>query len=264
MRTGSRWRVLLSPPASGVENMALDEALLARARGTGETVLRVYTWSRPTLSLGRHQRARGRYRPDVLHDRCIDVVRRPTGGRAVLHHREITYSVTAPCGAAQGLRESYGSINRLLMAGLRALGMAVRLAAPRGPEPNLGDAPCFDTPAAGELVWRGRKLVGSAQWRERGALLQHGSILIHDDQSLLSELLACPTQSGPPPATLFEVLGRSPTALELAEALLGTVREVEDSDAELVSGGDLLDADLERLAARARLRYLNDDWTWRL
>src|SRR6476660_9009545 len=78
------WRLLLSPPLGGPQNMALDEALMARARRRGETVLRVYGWSRPTLSLGRNQRAAGMYRETALAERGIDVVRRPTGGRALL------------------------------------------------------------------------------------------------------------------------------------------------------------------------------------
>src|SRR5215207_3150452 len=92
-----RWRLLLSPPLGGPENMALDEALMARARRTGETVLRVYGWSRPTLSLGRNQRAAGLFDERALAERGVGVVRRPTGGRSLLHHREVTYSVTAPC-----------------------------------------------------------------------------------------------------------------------------------------------------------------------
>ena len=108
------WRLLLSPPLGGPENMALDEALMARARRTGESVLRVYGWSRPTLSLGRNQRAVGLYREQALAERGIGVVRRPTGGRALLHDREITYSVTAPCEDNTALLTEYGRINALL------------------------------------------------------------------------------------------------------------------------------------------------------
>src|SRR3954466_12069034 len=96
----SRWRLLVTPPASGPENMALDEALMARAIETGEWVLRVYSWATPTLSLGRNQTARGRYDLGRIRERGLGVVRRPTGGRAILHDREITYSVTAPVDAA--------------------------------------------------------------------------------------------------------------------------------------------------------------------
>src|SRR4051812_35496724 len=109
--TASRWRFLLTPPASGAENMALDEALMDRARKTGEWVMRVYSWTRPTISLGRNQTARGHYELEAIRADDIDIVRRPTGGRAILHHREVTYSVTAPCDEAGDLRTSYARIN---------------------------------------------------------------------------------------------------------------------------------------------------------
>src|SRR5215218_7582778 len=115
------WRLLLSPPLGGPENMALDEALMARARRTGETVLRVYAWSQPTLSLGRNQRAVGLYHEPTLAERGVDVVRRPTGGRALLHHREITYSVTAPCDDASALLTQYERVNALLCSALGSL-----------------------------------------------------------------------------------------------------------------------------------------------
>src|SRR5215212_9280858 len=115
------WRLLVTPPASGADNMALDEALMERARETGEWVLRVYSWASPTISLGRNQTARGRYDLAAIHSRRLGVVRRPTGGRAILHHREITYSVTAPVADAGDLRASYERINRLLVAGLDSL-----------------------------------------------------------------------------------------------------------------------------------------------
>ena len=116
------------------------------------------------------------------------MVRRPTGGRALLHHREITYSVTAPVSTRDSLRESYARINRLLVDGLTRLGVAVEVATPRERALPPSAAPCFERPAAGELVVNGRKLVGSAQWRDEGAMLQHGSILVEDDQPLVSAL----------------------------------------------------------------------------
>src|SRR6478736_6593621 len=121
---GTRWRLIVTPAADGAENMALDEALMERARATGEWVLRVYSWSRPTISLGRNQTARGRYDLDRIRELQFDVVRRPTGGRAILHDREVTYSVTAPAGDAGDLRESYGRINGLLVFALQAMGVA--------------------------------------------------------------------------------------------------------------------------------------------
>src|SRR5690349_530391 len=94
------WRLLLTLPADGAWNMALDEALMEHARRTNEWVLRVYAWSAPTLSFGRNQRALGVYLPERLERDAVSVVRRPTGGRAILHWREITYSVVAPANEA--------------------------------------------------------------------------------------------------------------------------------------------------------------------
>src|SRR5215207_4204233 len=178
------WRLLVTPPATGPENMALDEALMDRARETAEWTLRVYSWSAPTISLGRNQSAYQLYDLERIHARGLAVVRRPTGGRAILHDREITYSVTAPLAGAGDLRESYERITRLLVAGLRLLGADASVATATQRASPPGVAPCFDEPSSGELTLGGRKLAGSAQWRSDDALLQHGSILVEDDQSV--------------------------------------------------------------------------------
>ena len=243
---------------AGPENMALDEALMARARQSGETVLRVYGWATPTLSLGRNQRARGIYRDDLLADRDIRVVRRPTGGRALLHHREVTYSVTAPCSAQEPLLAAYEEINALLLKALAALGVSVCIAQPGARAVGPTAAPCFAEPARGELVFEGRKLVGSAQWRERDALLQHGSILLDDDQSSIAELMRAPIPARAP-ATLRDALGRVPVMDEVADALFDAVRSSADRSARpLEPDGELL-RDADRFAAH----YRDDAWTWR-
>src|SRR3954469_10190523 len=115
-RSFSRWRLLVAPPRSGAENMARDTALQARAARTGETVFTIYSWSAPTLSFGRNQPARGRYDLRMLRASGVEVVRRPTGGRAILHHREVTYSVTAPIDGSLPLRGTYTRINRILQS----------------------------------------------------------------------------------------------------------------------------------------------------
>src|SRR3954468_19192034 len=106
-RSYGHWRLMLTEPRSGAENMARDTALVARAARTGETVFSVYSWERATLSLGRNQTATGRYDVQRIRAAGIDIVRRPTGGRAILHDREVTYSVTAPLADAPPLREAY-------------------------------------------------------------------------------------------------------------------------------------------------------------
>ena len=253
------WTLLHSPPLESAENMALDEALLERARRTGEAVFRIYTWAEPTMSLGRNQTAAGIYDPARARDRGVAVVRRLTGGRALLHHREITYSVTAPLTLGDSLRESYARINRLLVDGLRRLGVAVDVAVPRERAIAPTAAPCFERPAAGELVVDGRKLVGSAQWRDESAMLQHGSILIEDDQPMLAGLATEPVAPPVAAATLRRSLGRAPAANEVADVLFQSVREIECSDAEML----VLDAAVEADMTRALRRYRDDQWTWR-
>lgn len=253
------WRLLLTPPLPAGDNMALDEALLARARLTGEHVLRVYEWDRPSLSLGRNQRARGSYDLDRAAEAGVVIVRRITGGRALLHHREITYSVTGPASASGSLRESYAWINRLLLDGLSRLGVMASVVE-RGKRAAVPDAtPCFEVPSAGELVVDGRKLVGSAQWRDAGAMLQHGSILVEDDQPLAASLLLIPVPAPPRPATLHEVIGRVPDAEEIMDAL-GRALQFRTGDAAVPLQ---IDDVLAASAATLRERYLSDSWTWR-
>lgn len=254
-----RWHLLLSPPLSGADNMALDEALMVRARRSGESVLRVYEWSSPTLSLGRNQPAAGLYDAEAARRAGVRFVRRLTGGRALLHHREITYSVTAPAPVNGSIRESYAWINRLLIDGLARLGVEAGAATGRGITPVPGVTPCFEVPSAGELVVAGRKLVGSAQWRDAGAMLQHGSMLIEDDQSLAVSLLVDPVPLPPRPATLREAMGRVPDAAEVMDALAAVLRDRGEGECSTMEIDEALAAD----AASARSRYLSAEWTWR-
>lgn len=254
-----RWHLLLTPPFDGADNMALDEALQQRARVTGEGVVRVYSWAHATLSLGRNQRAIGVYPADRARELGVAMVRRPTGGRALLHHREITYSVTAPAPEHESLARSYRDINQALLAALRGLGVQAEVAVRRERLPPPGSAPCFELPADGELMVEGRKLVGSAQYREQGALLQHGSILIHDDQPLVARLATLSPGAVAPAATLAHALGRAPTPDEFAALLFDVVRREWDAGARELP----MDQGLRDAMARARARYTDDAWTWR-
>lgn len=259
-RTSRGWRLLLAPPRPGAENMARDTALMQRARDTGETVFCVYTWAAPTLSFGRNQLARGRYDMEAITRRRVDVVRRPTGGRALLHHHEVTYSVTAPVAGNGSLHKSYARINAILLGGLARLGVSAAAARPFERTPPPTELPCFASPSAGELVASGSKLIGSAQVRENGALLQHGSILVEDDQGIISELLASgtPAMQRPRAATLSAELGRTPELEEVAESLFDAVRDLEDPDASPLDESEVRDATRQHLAT-----YASESWTWR-
>jgi lipoate-protein ligase A len=255
----SRWRIVVTPASSGAENMALDEALMERARATGESVARVYAWSRPTISLGRNQTAKGLYDLDRIRAMDLEVVRRPTGGRAILHHREITYSVTAPAGETSGLGESYKNINAFLLDALSRLGVKAAIAAPTRKSAPPRMSPCFNEPSAGELTFDGRKLAGSAQWRADGALLQHGSILIADDQSILSSLAVERGPEIPAPATLLDALGFAPSLDDVAEALTDAIESIDGTRPAEFSLDDVVRARTSELV----VRYSDDAWTWR-
>lgn len=242
-------------------NMAVDVALLARARRTGETVFRIYSWATPTLSLGRNQRARGRYDPAALEERAVAVVRRPTGGRAILHWRELTYSVTARTDSVTSAAGMYRAINGILLDALHRLGIDAEIASPARRERQPDEHPCFAEPSAGEIVVRtangAGKLVGSAQYLEDGALLQHGSILLHDDQSILREL-TCGNAARTSAASIAGALGREADPEEVTHALADAVS--------VGTGAPTVTLDQEELDAAAEEhvpQFRDPLWTWR-
>ncbi len=254
-----RWRLLDTPPAAGAWNMALDQALAESVRAGGTPVLRVYRWSPPCLSLGRNQPADGYDRGEIRR-RGLDVVRRPTGGRAVLHHRELTYSVAVADGVLGPPRAAYQAVNRALVAALVRLGVPAALqgGGVRAPVPSL--APCFLHPVEGEVTAGGAKLVGSAQRRSGGVLLQHGSLPIEDDQATIARLLRGGTApaEAPPVATLVSLLG----ALPAWDALVGALAA---GWAEVLGVEPVPDAPTANETRRARVlrrRFEDPAWTW--
>lgn len=184
----------------GATNMATDEVLRSLARPE-IAVWRWYSWARPTVSFGRNERVLGRYAAERLEAAGLDAVRRPTGGRALLHARELTYSVSLALPTSLPWTAAYDAINRVLLEALLAMGVPAMRASGSAAVPPDGPV-CFDQPANGELVVRGQKLVGSAVWRRGDAYLQHGSILLHDDQALLAVGETLP----PPPAAALAAL----------------------------------------------------------
>jgi len=252
-----QWHFLASAPDDGAMNMARDEALMRWTARTGQAVFRVYGWSAPTLSLGRNQRARGCYNLEAAGARGIGIVRRPTGGRALLHHREITYSATLPAADAAAASAAYALINDILLDALGRLGAPAAMAtAGKALPPGL--RPCFDAPSTHEIAIGDRKLVGSAQWRHEGALLQHGSILVDDDQHWIGELLLTDSEPPTPAATLRDALGRAPTLEETA----AVIREaLEARIGEVAAFAD--EAALEASTVDLARDYRDDAWTWR-
>jgi lipoate-protein ligase A len=181
--TVSTWRLICSGPLTGAMNMALDEALLeAVARGSSPPVLRLYRWAPPAVSLGYFQRGEGVVNLQACRDLGYDIVRRITGGRAVLHHREATYAVISPEKSSLfpgGILENYRVIAGVLLQAFQSLGIDATLAPARDTgrkERGAQSSACFTASASYELSSRGCKITGSAQKRQDGAFLQHGSI----------------------------------------------------------------------------------------
>ncbi len=260
------WRVIIDEALSGAANMARDHALAACV-GPAVGTVRFYRWAPATLSFGRNEPVTVGYRELLRRHPVMGVVRRPTGGRAVIHDRELTYSIVAPVRTFGGLRLAYRKINEGLMDGLRHLGVEATGATGRSLSPDAG--PCFLEPAEGEVVVAGRKLVGSAQARIGGALLQHGSLLLTADQEALFAGANGERRGGngrggssvaprARPVTLAEVLGEIPPWERLVEALSAGFSSA-------FGGKWVPSAMTERevaLAADLEKRYGSQGWTW--
>ena len=204
---------------TGAANMTLDVALLDDAAATGRAFLRLYRWSPPCLSFGRNEPALVRYDRAEIERRGWDVVRRPTGGRAVWHEDEVTYAVAAPIAAFGSLPASYCAIHERLAAALRTLGVPARLAPKNGRPIGLGAGACFASPVGGEVTVHDRKVIGSAQVRLGSAFLQHGSILLGGSQERISAVSRQPSAVSSA-TSLSHVLGRPVTFDEVADAIV--------------------------------------------
>ena len=238
--------------------MARDHAL-AVCLAPAEGVLRLYRWDPPTISFGRNEPSLERYLEAAATSEGVAFVRRPTGGRAVLHHCELTYAIVFPIGTFGGLKRAYRTINRGLLEGLRVMGAAVELAESTGPSLRPDAGPCFRQPAEGEVMALGRKLIGSAQVRLDQCVLQHGSIILDGDQDLLRRLRT-DDEPVPPPATVKSLLGVVPPMDVLADSIRKGLA--------LTFGGSWAEDDYrsnEKMAARElEAHYLDPKWTWRV
>jgi lipoate-protein ligase A len=264
------WRLLVSSPADGATNMAIDEAILrAVSRGLVRPTLRLYAWQPPCLSLGRGQRG-----TEVDQAACardgLHVVRRPTGGRAILHTDELTYSVVAPLDeprVAGDIVTSYRRLSRALLAALRRLGVDAEshLAATEEPGAEAPNPVCFEVPSHYELTAAdGRKLVGSAQMRTSEVVLQHGTLPLEGDIARICRYV----EGG---STLERVRARAATL----EGALGRRVEWDEAAAAVVAGfSTALNLTFERdeltseeqswMAELRGAKYAKGTWTWRL
>ena len=231
MRT--TWRLIVDGDLAGARNMARDVATLeAAVAGEAPPTLRLYGWNPACLSLGRHQDLTA-VDLDFCRREGIDVVRRPTGGRALLHHLELTYSVVAPLGThplPSPLQEAYRKICGALVRAARSWGIAAELT---GGEVNLHlpgprtAVPCFKAPAGGEVVVEGRKIIGSSMRARRGFILQHGAILLDWDGHLQAGSMGLSDDSGlrPHVTTFVDRLGAVPDRADLEKSFADAFEE---------------------------------------
>ncbi len=261
------WRLLNSGHLDGATNMAIDEAIsrAVRARLTPPT-LRFFGWQPACLSLGQAQPG-----GDVDRAACraagVDVVRRPTGGRAILHTDELTYSVVAPDDephVAGRIVESYRRLSEGLLNGLLLMGVPTRQAE-RLNSPDHDQGPvCFEVPSNYEIVFDGKKLVGSAQMRKAGVVLQHGSLPLYGDIARISLYLT-------PRPDPERVRQRATTV----EAALGHVVDFDAAAQWMAAGfaqalnlhlepGVLTPEEQRWTEELRREKYAADEWTYRL
>lgn len=192
----STWRLILDPPAPGAWNMAVDEAILNTARqGNVPPTLRLYAWNPACLSLGYAQPI-----SDVdekrLEEFGWDMVRRPTGGRAILHTDELTYSVCGPEHEpvlSGDILSSYKRLSAAILAALEHIGVGVQaLPQEKNPVSKTPEPVCFEIPSNYEITANGKKLVGSAQARRQGGVLQHGTLPLYGDLARIVQVLRFP------------------------------------------------------------------------
>lgn len=256
-------RVIVDGAEDGAWNMAVDETLLEGEASPTDWTLRFYGWRRPTVSLGYLQRWGDGFDVEAGRTTGVALVRRPTGGRAVLHADELTYSVAGPTESGPlsgGVLAAYRVIAGALCRGLQRLGVAAELArAPARADGPTGGA-CFASRSRYELLVDGRKLVGSAQRRRNGRLVQHGSMPLGRPDPRLWRALG---PSGPAALRqtvgLASLLAEGPSRRRLVGVLAAEVAEALGLPARF---GRLSVA--ERRRARNRLRrYASPAWTRR-
>ncbi len=267
------WRLILSPPTTGVVNMAIDEAILEGVAGdSSPPTMRLYAWDPACLSLGYAQPYR-----DVDQARMQqlgwDLVRRSSGGRAILHTEELTYALIAPIENPHfpgGVLESYRYLSQGLAAALTSLGL--------DPETKIQDSDdddsplspiCFQIPSAYEITIEGKKLIGSAQVRRRGAVLQHGSLPLRGDITRVCQALNFKNEEerekaakklGASAATLASLLREPPTWSEAADAMIMGFTEALDF---VFERGELADGEAHRVEELVTSRFANQAWLCR-
>lgn len=271
----AKWRLIRSSPASGSWNMAVDEAILENmATGNTPATLRLYAWEPACLSLGYAQPC-----TDVdihkLKSRKWDLVRRPTGGKAILHTDELTYSVIGPTTEPRlqgGVLESYKCLSKALLQALHNLGAPAQTAEINHALNNEAtDNPvCFEVPSNYEMTVDGKKLIGSAQARRREGVLQHGSLPLFGDITKITKVLTfekinertrAAQRLADRATTLESILGAQITWQQAADEFITAFEQALNIEFE---PGELSRSERERATELEKDKFSNPEWIYRI
>jgi len=267
------WRLLITPATHGAWNMAVDEAILEHVgRNEAFPTLRLYAWEPACLSLG-HAQPYADVDVNGLREQGWEMVRRPTGGRAILHTDELTYSVIASTSepAVSGtLLESYSRLAQGLLHAARLLGLPAEIKAGTHTNVEASNPVCFEAPSAYEITVGGRKLIGSAQARRKESVLQHGSLPLVGDLTRITGALALGS-GGARTAAAARLLARATTA----EAILGRAVSWDEAADAFRIGFEkqlglqfarlpLSESEQQRADELVREKYAHPSWTERV
>jgi lipoyl(octanoyl) transferase len=266
------WRLIITASAPGSWNMAVDEAILEHVgRGEAPATLRLYAWDPACLSLG-HAQPFADVDGARLQEQGWEVVRRITGGRAILHTDELTYSVTGRADEpvlAGGVLESYNRLAGALLLAVKNLDLPVELKEGKTNDNTLPNPVCFEVPSTYEITVNGKKLIGSAQARKKEGVLQHGSLPLTGDLTRICQALTFENESARADAaqrllaratTVESALGRAVSWDGAAEAF---IRAFEERLELCFEKGELSESESKRAEELVREKYAHPAWTER-
>ncbi|MBM4426988.1 MAG: lipoate--protein ligase family protein [Chloroflexi bacterium] len=268
------WRLIFTPPSTGAWNMAVDEAILEHIhRGESISTLRLYSWNPPCLSLGHAQSIKD-VDMERLKSHGWDVVRRVTGGRAILHTDELTYSVTGSADEpvlTGGVLESYNRLAQALLHAVKSLSVPVEIKEHEDghTQQNLNPV-CFEVPSTYEITVDGKKLIGSAQARKKEGVLQHGSLPLTGDLTRICDALVFESESARQNAK-ERLLARATTI----ESVIGVGTAWETAAQAFVRGfeaelgiqferGEMSPSEIQRVEELVEEKYAHASWTERI
>ncbi|RTR35245.1 lipoate--protein ligase family protein [Robertmurraya yapensis] len=272
------WGFIDSGDQSPSFNMALDEALLDwHSAGKIPPVIRFYGWNPATLSIGYFQKVEKEINMEAVKEHGLGFVRRPTGGRGVLHDQELTYSVIVSeehPEMPKTVTEAYRVISEGILKGFHQLGLEAYFAVPKTAEEreslkNPRSAVCFDAPSWYELVVEGRKVAGSAQTRQKGVILQHGSILLDLDEDKLFSLFNYSNDRVKErmkkafKSKAVAMNDISPRKISLDEAKVAFKKGFEDGLNIELKPFELSEEQMEYVLQLAKDRYESDEWNYK-